>query len=111
VPADGDDWLRAAPGGSLLSVLVVPRSSHPGLVGVHGGLLRLRVTAPPEGGAANREVLRLLAAALGVPAADVALERGAGGRRKRVRILHLATDEARRRLAAHLAVDTSRAGN
>lgn len=42
----------------------------------------MRVAAPPVEGAANEAVLRALAEALGVPPRDIAIERGARGRRK-----------------------------
>jgi uncharacterized protein (TIGR00251 family) len=77
------------------------------VVGVHAGALRIRVTAPPEGGAANREVVRLLAAVLGVRPRDVELASGAGGRRKEVRIRGLRAEEVRVRLACPRSVDTS----
>jgi uncharacterized protein YggU (UPF0235/DUF167 family) len=76
------------------------------VVGVHADALRIRVTAPPEGGAANREVVRLLAAALGVRPRDVGSLR-AGARRKEVRIRGLRAEEVQERLASRLSVDTS----
>jgi len=46
------------------------------------GRLILRVSAAPEGGAANRAAQVLLAAALGVRVADIRLERGSTSRDK-----------------------------
>ncbi len=48
--------------------------------------MKIRVAAPPVGGAANDELIRFLAEALCIPAAGVVIESGAGGRRKRVRV-------------------------
>lgn len=50
------------------------------------GRIRLRVRAPAQDGRANRAVLDLVAAALGVPRAAVTLEAGATDRRKTVRV-------------------------
>nr|WP_272945595.1 DUF167 domain-containing protein [Parvularcula oceani] len=40
----------------------------------------VRVTAPPEGGRANRAVLKQMAKALGVPKSSLSIERGERGR-------------------------------
>jgi uncharacterized protein YggU (UPF0235/DUF167 family) len=50
------------------------------------GAFRVRVTAAPEGGEANRAVIALLADALGVAPSRIALVRGAASRDKLFRI-------------------------
>ena len=50
------------------------------------GVFRVRVTAAPEGGEANRAVIALLAEALGVAPSRIALVRGAASRDKLFRI-------------------------
>lgn len=55
-------------------------------VKIEGGVVQLRVTAPPADGAANVAVLRLLAAALGRPPRDLTLLRGASARIKLIGI-------------------------
>ena len=49
-------------------------------------MLRARVSAPPEDGAANEALLRLLAKAFGLPRRALMLEAGATQRVKRIRI-------------------------
>ena len=49
-------------------------------------MLRARVSAPPEDGAATEALLRLLAKAFGLPRRALTLEAGAKQRVKRVRI-------------------------
>jgi uncharacterized protein YggU (UPF0235/DUF167 family) len=71
----------------------------------------VRVVAPPEGGAANRELLRVLASVLGVSARALRLESGAGGRQKDVRVRGLRVEDARARLAPLLSVDRSTGEN
>jgi uncharacterized protein (TIGR00251 family) len=100
-------WVRPAADGCILRLWVGPGASRAGIAGVHGDALRVRVTAPPEDGAANREVVRLLASRLGVRPRDVELASGAGARRKEVRIRGLRAEEVRDRLASGLSVDTS----
>jgi uncharacterized protein (TIGR00251 family) len=60
------------------------------------------VTAPPEKGKANREVVRLLADAVGAPASDVEVVRGATARDKVVRFSGWTAAALRSRLQALL---------
>jgi len=68
-------------------------------VGWQDTTLRLRVTAPPVAGAANTAVVRLLAAALGVPPSCVTVVSGLQGRNKIVEVTGLGEIEIQRRLA------------
>jgi uncharacterized protein (TIGR00251 family) len=67
-------------------VHVTPRARRRRVGGTHGGALRVHVAAPPADGRANEACCRALAEELGVAASAVALEAGARGRRKRVRV-------------------------
>jgi uncharacterized protein (TIGR00251 family) len=104
--SDPAGWLREVADGALLRVRVNPGASRPGVVGLHGDALRVRVAAPPAGGAANRALVRLLADVLGVRVHDVTIEAGAGARDKRVRVHGLTPAQVRARLVAALSVDT-----
>jgi uncharacterized protein (TIGR00251 family) len=81
-----------------IPLLVVPGASRERILGEHDGRLRLAVTAPPEGGAANRAVVRRLAAVLGRRRADVTIESGHGSRRKLARVAGTTVEEVRERL-------------
>jgi uncharacterized protein (TIGR00251 family) len=67
-------------------VHVVPRASRSEIAGEHDGSLRVRVTAPPVDGAANEEVIRVLARALGVARNAVEIASGQTSRLKRVKV-------------------------
>lgn len=82
--------------GILVDVWVVPGASRDEVAGTHDGALRVRVSAPPEDGKANRAVARVVAAFFGVRRARVV--DGAAGRRKRVLVTAVGVDDARRRL-------------
>jgi len=69
------------------SVHVRPRARRESVGGEHAGALEVRVRAAPVDGAANAEVVALVAAALGLRRADVELVTGATSRRKRLRAL------------------------
>jgi uncharacterized protein (TIGR00251 family) len=70
----------------LLRVSLQPRASHDAIVGPHGDALKIRITAPPVEGKANRHLQKFLAAWFGVPASRVELEKGHGNRAKLWRI-------------------------
>lgn len=57
-------------------VQVVPRASRTEIVGEHNGALKIRLAAPPVDGAANEELVRLLASKLKVPRAAVQITSG-----------------------------------
>lgn len=59
--------------GVRIRVKAVPGAKRDEIVGVLGDRLKVRVSAPPEGGKANAAIGSLLASTLGVPARDVSL--------------------------------------
>ena len=63
-------------GSITFQVRVVPRAARSEIVGDHDGALRVRIAAPPVENAANEELLRLLAAALGVRRSRVEITAG-----------------------------------
>ena len=77
---------RTESAGELVEVRVQPRARRNEVVAQPGGLFRVRVTAAPADGEANRAVIGLLAEAFGVPPSRVALVRGATSRDKLFRI-------------------------
>ncbi len=85
---------------TTLSVKVVPRASCDEVVGWSGGVLRLRVSAPPQDGRANAAVVALLAAALGVRKSAVAISAGHASAHKRVAIEGLTRSEVEQRLGS-----------
>lgn len=70
----------------MFTVRVVPRASRSFIMGEHDGALRVRVAAPPVAGAANAELLRVLARALDVPTRDVWITGGHASKVKQVRV-------------------------
>lgn len=73
-------------GAIVFTVRVVPRASRSGVAGEHDGALRVRVAAPPVDGAANEELVRTLARALGVRQRDVEITGGHTSKLKQVRV-------------------------
>jgi hypothetical protein len=83
----------------LVAVRAVPGASRDGIAGTIGDRLKVRVVAPPEGGRANRAVCAAVAAAVGLKAGRVTLERGHGSRDKTLRVRGVRVADLAPRLA------------
>lgn len=84
--------------GTLLSVRVVPGAKKSQITGEAGGLLRVRLQAPPVEGKANRELLKLVARELGLKKSQVVLTRGDKSREKTVLLAGVTLSQAQDRL-------------
>ncbi len=73
-----------------LEVFVQPKSSRDEIVGLHDGRLRVRITAPPEGGKANEHLRAFLANKIGISKRQVKIVYGEKARRKRIHLHGLA---------------------
>jgi uncharacterized protein (TIGR00251 family) len=69
-----------------ITVRVTPRSSKSEVVGTVDGVLKVRLKAPPVDGAANEELVKVLAMEFGVPRSNIEIVSGHTSRTKRVRI-------------------------
>lgn len=70
----------------ILSLRVQPKASADALAEIMGGERKLRITAPPVDGKANKHIIALLAKMCKVAKGDVTIVSGELGRSKRVRI-------------------------
>jgi len=73
-------------GAVILTVRVVPRASKSAIVGELDGALKVRIASPPVDGAANAELIKLMAKTFGAAKADVEIVSGQTSKQKRVRI-------------------------
>ena len=97
--------ITAGKGGVYVAVHVQPGSRRPGVVGHHGGALKIAVAPPPDGGRANQAVVQALAQLLGVPRADVMVVAGHTSRRKTVFARGIGVPDARFKIEAALTED------
>lgn len=72
--------------GLVLHLYIQPNASRDELVGLHGGELKVSVSAPPVDGASNARLTKLLSTEFGVPKSAIILERGHTSRHKRILI-------------------------
>ena len=90
VQQDGDD--------ALVRVKAVPGASRDAIAGVLGDRLKVRVSAPPEGGKANKAICAVVAAALSVRPRLVSIESGHGSAEKTLRIAGVPAGRVRQML-------------
>jgi uncharacterized protein (TIGR00251 family) len=87
---------------TIIDVRVIPRASKSGIAGMRGEAVLVRLHAAPVEGAANAELIEVLADALDVPKRAVSIVAGERGRQKRVRVEGLTLDFIRSKLDAGL---------
>jgi uncharacterized protein (TIGR00251 family) len=69
-----------------LFVKVIPRSSRDQIVSYAGGVLTVKLTAPPVEGAANAALIKLLAKELRLRRSQISIKSGRTSRTKRLHI-------------------------
>ncbi len=90
--------VESTEGGVIVRVKAVPGAKREQIAGVLGDRLKVKVSAPAEGGKANAAICALLAAALGVKKSDVSVETGATNPEKVVRVIGVGAGDAERML-------------
>ena len=91
--------LRREADGVSFEVWVQPRSSKMEISGLHDGVLRVRLTAPPVDGAANKQCIELLSRKMKIPKRAIRIASGASARRKRMKISGLGIEEVKKILS------------
>ena len=84
--------------GVLIAVRVIPRSGRSGIAGTRDGAVLVRLNAPPVDGAANAELIELIAEAIGVPKRVVSIATGVRSRSKTVHVSGVSEDQVRSKL-------------
>jgi hypothetical protein len=95
--------------GLVLTLFIQPKSSRNTIAGIHGQALKIKLTAPPVDGAANKMCIEFMAKTLEVSKTSMEILAGHTGRNKRllirteepqtrtriIRRLHKYTEEAK----------------
>jgi uncharacterized protein (TIGR00251 family) len=100
-PGRGDRdvaMIAQADAGVIINVRVIPRAGRSEVAGIRDNALLVRLNAPPVDGAANAELIQVIAKALGVPKRAVSIVSGDTSRQKRVKVEDISPDRAASRL-------------
>jgi uncharacterized protein (TIGR00251 family) len=77
-------WIKEVDQGILFKIIVQPRASDNRIIGLHGDALKIKLTAPPVDGAANKMVVAYLSKCLNVPKSRLEIKTGHTGRQKQI---------------------------
>ncbi len=72
--------------GLVFKIFVQPKSSRNMIVGPHRDALKIKLTAPPVDGAANKMCIRFFSKILDVPKNSMEIQSGHAGRTKILRV-------------------------
>jgi len=91
--------MKSRPSGKMaevqteIKVRVLPKSSRTQIIGIEGDMYKVKLTAPPVEGKANKALIELLARRLGIGKGRVDIVSGSRSRLKTVRIYGLSSEE------------------
>lgn len=75
-------WYKREAEHLILYLYVQPGAKKSEIVGMHEGVLKIRLNAPPIEGRANKELLKYVAQLFKVPPSQIVLKRGDKSRHK-----------------------------
>lgn len=91
-------WITDSGEGALVKIRALPGAKKSEIVGEQNGRLKVRLSAPPVEGKANKELLRLLAKQLGLKKSQVRLHTGDRSRDKIILLVDVTVAEAGEKL-------------
>jgi len=83
---------------TIIKIKLIPRSSRNEIIGKENDVIKMKLTAPPVEGKANRALVQFLAKKLGVPKRDIKIVSGEHSREKSLKINRLSIEEVMGRL-------------
>ena len=83
---------------TVIKVKLIPRSSRNEIIGKENDVVKVKLTAPPVEGKANKALVQFLAKKLGKPKRDVEIVSGERSRLKSIRVHGLSIEEVMERL-------------
>jgi len=89
--------------GSALAIRITPRSSRNEIFEIlDDGTVKVRITAAPVEGQANRELLKFLSEVLGISQSRLEIVAGASGREKIIAIEEMDSKTVHKKIIEHL---------
>jgi hypothetical protein len=96
--------LHSGKSGAAITIRVTPRMAKNEIHDImDDGTVKIRLTAPPVDGKANKELVRFLSEILDVPIVSIEIIAGLTGHDKIVSIVDMDSDQVQQRILAHLA--------
>ena len=92
--------LRETKNGIAFDIHVNTHASRAEIAGVAGGMLKVKVTAPPVEGAANEACIALLSKKLGLRKSQMDIAAGAKGRNKTILVREIGKDQLEQKIQA-----------
>ena len=92
------NYLTENEAGVIIRVQVQTRASRDEVVGLHGDVLKVRITAAPVAGAANKHLLKFLAKELKIPQGQLSIKSGDTSKKKSVAVQGISAARVRERL-------------
>ena len=90
--------IQEAEGGVVFTAKIVPGSSRTSACGLLNGMLKIKISAAPEKGKANRALVGFLAKKLGVKKKAVSIISGQSNPVKQVQVLGISTETLLKKL-------------
>ena len=78
--------IKPCENGVRFSVLIQPRSAKNEVKGIHNDALKIRLTAPPVEGVANKSCMRFFAKWLAVSPSEVSIFQGLSSKNKTIEV-------------------------
>ena len=72
--------------GIILKLYVLPKSSRNLIVGIHNDELKIKISAPPVDGAANKMCIKFLSKLLNIPKSNLKILAGKSSKHKQILI-------------------------
>jgi hypothetical protein len=82
---------------ALFDITVAPKSSRSEIRIDESGNIKVYLNSPPVDGKANSECISVLSKKLKVAKSNISIEKGEQGRKKRISVIGLSTDEVMKR--------------
>lgn len=76
-----------------IKIKVIPKSSINAIIGFDEDILKVKLTAVPEKGLANRALITLLSKTLKIPKSDITILKGETSSSKILRIANISKDD------------------
>ena len=92
-------FFSECPDGIILNVRAQPRSSRPGLDGIIGDALKVKIKSAPVDGKANKELLETIADEFDISKSRVVFKSGETSKTKRIILTSMSLEEFKLKIA------------